>query len=66
MIVIAVLLLPALGLLLLVMDRFEDWLPVTSFSPRHARVRRHLRLIPGEASNSPSQSADGAAEHEAA
>ncbi|MEU7061904.1 hypothetical protein [Streptomyces sp. NPDC046197] len=56
MIVIAVLL-PALGQLLLVMDRVEDWLPAPSTSPRHARERRHLKLIPGEGSGSPSRPA---------
>ncbi|MGY4929300.1 hypothetical protein [Streptomyces sp. 900105755] len=70
MVVIAVLLLPALGLLLLVMDRFEDWLPADSAGPRKARGRRHLKLIPGEGSGSPSLSASpsaaGASEHHAA
>ncbi|MFF3991149.1 hypothetical protein ACFY0B_42200 [Streptomyces sp. NPDC001797] len=63
---IAVLLLPALGLLLLVMDRFEDWLPADSTGPRKPRERRHLKLIPGEGSGSPSPSAAGASEHRAA
>ncbi|MEU6419845.1 hypothetical protein [Streptomyces spiralis] len=59
MVVIAVLLLPALGLLLLVMDRFEDWLPTASSAPRHTRERRHLKLIPGEGSNAASPSTAG-------
>jgi len=56
-IVTAVLLLPALGLLLVVMDRVEDWLPTASPSLRHTRERRHLKLIPGEAGESPSRPA---------
>ncbi|MDT3396848.1 hypothetical protein RKE29_09360 [Streptomyces sp. B1866] len=48
-IVVAALLLPALGLVLYGMDRIEDWLTNTSQTPRHARARRHLRLIPGGA-----------------
>ncbi|MGP2439325.1 hypothetical protein [Streptomyces sp. JW3] len=51
MIVVAVLLLPALGLVLYGMDRLEDRLfgPPREPSPvRHGR-RRHLRLIGGTA-----------------
>ncbi|MFF4316844.1 hypothetical protein ACWDFR_44680 [Streptomyces sp. 900105755] len=66
MVVIAVLLLPALGLLLLVMDRFEDWLPADSTGPQKARGRRRLKLIPGEGSGSPSLPAAGASERHAA
>ncbi|MER6982237.1 hypothetical protein [Streptomyces carpinensis] len=57
-IVVAVLVLPVLGVLLLVMDRVEDWLTAASSGPRHARVRRHLRLIPGGAHHSQGRSAD--------
>ncbi|SEB78416.1 hypothetical protein SAMN04490357_0379 [Streptomyces misionensis] len=57
LIVIAMLLLPALALLLVVMDRVEDWLPAASSGPRHTRGRRHLRLVPGEVSDSPSRPA---------
>ncbi|MER6693157.1 hypothetical protein [Streptomyces minutiscleroticus] len=46
MIIIAVLLLPVLGLLLYGMDRFEDRLFREPTAPRHARGR-HLRLIVG-------------------
>ncbi|MFE2182493.1 hypothetical protein [Streptomyces sp. NPDC059455] len=55
MIVVAVLVLPTLVLLLLVMDRVEDWLSGSSSAPRHARERRHLRLIPGGARESDSR-----------
>ncbi|MDG9709570.1 MULTISPECIES: hypothetical protein [Streptomyces] len=44
MIAVAVLLLPALGLLLYGMDRIEDWLPGRPRAARHARGR-HLRLV---------------------
>ncbi|MER6222619.1 hypothetical protein ACWCYL_34150 [Streptomyces sp. 900105755] len=66
MVVTAVLLLPALGLLLLAMDRFEDWLPADSASPRNARERRRLQLIPGDGSGSPSPAAAGASGRHAA
>ncbi|MER6366843.1 hypothetical protein ACFWBS_43755 [Streptomyces mirabilis] len=46
MIVVAVLLLPLLGLLLYGMDRVEDRLTARPPEPRHAGGRR-LRLIPG-------------------
>ncbi|MFF2426467.1 hypothetical protein [Streptomyces mirabilis] len=46
MIVVAVLLLPLLGLLLYGMDRVEDRLTARPSEPRHAGGRR-LRLIPG-------------------
>ncbi|MFF6879617.1 hypothetical protein ACFY9S_30525 [Streptomyces sp. NPDC012474] len=44
MIAVAVLLLPALGVLLFVMDRVEDRLSGRPPSARHAR-KRHLRLV---------------------
>ncbi|AMW14943.1 hypothetical protein A4E84_39080 [Streptomyces qaidamensis] len=44
MIAVAVLLLPALGVLLFVMDRVEDRLSVRPPGARHAR-KRHLRLV---------------------
>lgn len=44
MIAVAVLLLPALGVLLFVMDRVEDRLSSRPSAARHAR-KRHLRLI---------------------
>ncbi|MFF9162109.1 hypothetical protein ACF081_17825 [Streptomyces longwoodensis] len=47
MMVIAVLVLPALGLTLLLMDRVENWMSGPSTAPRHAGGRRHLRLLPG-------------------
>ncbi|MGC9501757.1 hypothetical protein [Streptomyces sp. WG7] len=46
MVVVAVLLLPALGLLLFTMTYLEDRLFGDPGPPRHAR-RRHLRLVPG-------------------
>ncbi|MER5820848.1 hypothetical protein ABT086_00630 [Streptomyces mirabilis] len=46
MIVVAVLLLPLLGLLLYGMDRVEDRLTARPTEPRHAGGRR-LRLLPG-------------------
>ncbi|MEV5883935.1 hypothetical protein AB0L74_14625 [Streptomyces sp. NPDC052020] len=49
MIVVAVLLLPTLALTLLLVDRVEDWLSAPSPVPRHARGRRHLRLVQGGA-----------------
>ncbi|WP_262698395.1 MULTISPECIES: hypothetical protein [Streptomyces] len=49
MIVVAVSVLPTLVLMLLVMDRVEDWLSGASSAPPHARERRHLRLVPGGA-----------------
>ncbi|MFJ5776989.1 hypothetical protein [Streptomyces sp. NPDC093094] len=47
MIIVAVLLLPVLGLLLYGMDRMEDGLYVRRRGGRHARAR-HLRLVRGE------------------
>ncbi|MCH5676994.1 hypothetical protein [Streptomyces gilvus] len=47
MIVVAVLVVPLLGGLLLLMDRVEDWLTAAPGPPRHAHARRHLKLIPG-------------------
>ncbi|MFF6916373.1 hypothetical protein [Streptomyces sp. NPDC012466] len=44
MITVAVLLLPALGVLLYVMDRVEDRLSARPSAARHAR-KRHLRLV---------------------
>ncbi|WP_033308828.1 hypothetical protein RFN58_41375 [Streptomyces iakyrus] len=44
MIAVAVLLLPALGVLLFVMDRVEDRLSARPSAARHAR-KRHLRLV---------------------
>ncbi|MER7897847.1 hypothetical protein ABTX62_17515 [Streptomyces sp. NPDC096046] len=44
MIIVALLLLPALGVLLYVMDRVEDRLSARPSAARHAR-RRHLRLV---------------------
>ncbi|MFE6524945.1 hypothetical protein [Streptomyces sp. NPDC057794] len=46
MIAVAVLLLPALCVLLYAMDRIEDRLSARPRAARHAR-RRHLRLIHG-------------------
>lgn len=46
-IVVAVLVVPLLGGLLLVMDRVEDWVTAAPGPPRHAHARRHLKLIPG-------------------
>ncbi|MGY6023528.1 hypothetical protein [Streptomyces spinosirectus] len=48
MIVIAVLVLPMLGAVLLLMDRVEDWMSGAPSVPRHAGARRHLSLISGE------------------
>lgn len=44
MIAVAVVLLPALGVLLYAMDRVEGWLSAGPPAARHAR-RRHLRLV---------------------
>ncbi|MEV7078423.1 hypothetical protein AB0N88_07760 [Streptomyces sp. NPDC093516] len=44
MITVAVLLLPALGVLLYAMDRIEDRLSARPRAARHAR-KRHLRLV---------------------
>ncbi|MFE9023824.1 hypothetical protein ACFYNL_35370 [Streptomyces sp. NPDC007808] len=44
MIIVAVLLLPVLGLLLYGMDRVEDWVFGEPRTARHAG-RRHLRLV---------------------
>ncbi|MDK1348168.1 hypothetical protein QNO09_33815 [Streptomyces sp. 378] len=44
MITVALLLLPALGVLLYVMDRVEDRLSARPSAARHAR-KRHLRLV---------------------
>ncbi|MFA3878343.1 hypothetical protein ABS735_32615 [Streptomyces sp. MMCC 100] len=46
MVIVAVLLLPGLGLLLFTMTYLEDRLFGDPGPPRHAR-RRHLRLLPG-------------------
>lgn len=53
MIVVAVLVVPLLGGLLVLMDRVEDWLTTTPGPPRHAHARRHLKLIPGGSQTSP-------------
>ncbi|MET8482376.1 hypothetical protein ABZV76_00475 [Streptomyces tendae] len=50
MVTVAVLLLPALGLLLFTMTYLEDRLFGDAAPPRHAR-RRHLRLLPGGGSD---------------
>lgn len=51
MLFVAALLLPVLVLLLIAMDRIEDWLAGTVRDPAdHALARRQLRLIPGRAS----------------
>ncbi|MEU1670302.1 hypothetical protein ABZ547_43275 [Streptomyces sparsogenes] len=58
MLFVAALLLPVLVLLLIAMDRIEDWLAGTGRDPAdHPRAHRHLRLIPGRASQNaaPSQ-----------
>ncbi|MER5890110.1 hypothetical protein ABT160_40325 [Streptomyces sp. NPDC001941] len=48
MIVIAVLLLPALGLVLFAMDHCEDWIVRKGpEKPRHAARAQHLRLVDG-------------------
>ncbi|MFF5923781.1 hypothetical protein ACFY8C_36480 [Streptomyces flavochromogenes] len=44
MIAVAVLLLPAMGLLLFMMDRFENRVAAAPKRPRHAR-QSHLRLV---------------------
>ncbi|MEU9794463.1 hypothetical protein AB0E27_28235 [Streptomyces sparsogenes] len=51
MLFVAALLLPVLVLLLIAVDRIEDWLAGTDPDPSdHPRAHRHLRLIPGRAS----------------
>ncbi|NUP61483.1 MAG: hypothetical protein HOW71_04820 [Nonomuraea sp.] len=51
MIVIAVLVLPMVAVVLLLMDRVEDWMGAAPSVPRHAGGRRHLSLIPGGTSD---------------
>ncbi|WP_409238121.1 hypothetical protein [Streptomyces sp. PA5.6] len=48
MLIVALLLLPVMGLLLIGMDRIESRLEAEA-SPPSGRHRRHLRLIPGHA-----------------
>ncbi|WP_199811514.1 hypothetical protein [Streptomyces sp. NRRL S-340] len=66
--VVAVLLLPLVGVLLLVMDRIED--RMSGAAPAHgrpARHRGHLRLIAGgrrEGARDPGPAASGTAEQE--
>lgn len=62
MIVIAVLILPVLGAVLLLMDRVEDWMSAAPPVPRHAGERRHLSLIPGEAPDAPAGRTTASAE----
>nr|BFD86502.1 hypothetical protein StreXyl84_59030 [Streptomyces sp. Xyl84] len=67
MVVVAVLLLPLVGVLLLVMDRIED--RMSGAAPargRPARHRGHLRLIPGgrREARDPGSAASGTAEQE--
>ncbi|CAL9278558.1 MULTISPECIES: hypothetical protein [Streptomyces] len=59
MLLLAVLLLPALSLLLVVMSRIEDHLLNDTSPTRHARHARprHLRLIPGGKNNGASSPA---------
>ncbi|MFJ4467988.1 hypothetical protein ACIP2X_11005 [Streptomyces sp. NPDC089424] len=47
MLMLAVLLLPGLSLLLIMMSRMEDKLNEDPRPGRHARRRRHLRLVHG-------------------
>ncbi|RPF38324.1 hypothetical protein [Streptomyces sp. TLI_185] len=58
MIVVAVLLLPLLGVLLYAMDRIEDRLSAGSPAPRHARGR-HLRLVHDDGPAAAERSAAG-------
>ncbi|MEU6823353.1 hypothetical protein ABZ921_22185 [Streptomyces atriruber] len=51
MLVVALLLLPVMGLLLIFMDRVEGMLDEDDSSPPSGRHRRHLRLISGHAGN---------------
>ncbi|MEW2297457.1 hypothetical protein ABZ719_32950 [Streptomyces sp. NPDC006743] len=66
--VVAVLLLPLVGVLLLVMDRIED--RMSGAAPARGRPARHLghlRLIPGgrrEGARDPGSAASGTAEQE--
>lgn len=61
MIVVAVLLLPGLGLLLFAMTCLEDRLFGDPDPARHARRRRHLRLLPGGTAGPPSADSEEAA-----
>ncbi|MEU9591506.1 hypothetical protein AB0D84_17530 [Streptomyces sp. NPDC048193] len=47
MVIVAVVLLPGLGLLLFTMTWLEDRIFRDAEPARHARRRRHLRLVPG-------------------
>ncbi|MET7275836.1 hypothetical protein ABZS59_32455 [Streptomyces flaveolus] len=47
MVIVAVLLLPGLGLLLFTMTWLEDRIFRDTEPARHARRKRHLRLVPG-------------------
>ncbi|MFF0666659.1 hypothetical protein ACFYVE_00475 [Streptomyces tendae] len=58
MVTVAVLLLPALGLLLFTMTYLEDRLFGDPDPPRHAR-RRHLRLLPGGGSGADREAGAG-------
>ncbi|AIJ17632.1 hypothetical protein ACN6LC_002057 [Streptomyces violaceoruber] len=60
MVTVAVLLLPALGLLLFTMTYLEDRLFGDPDPPRHAR-RRHLRLLPGGGSGADRRTGAGRA-----
>ncbi|AKZ59739.1 conserved exported protein of unknown function [Streptomyces ambofaciens ATCC 23877] len=65
MVVVAVLLLPGMGLLLFTMTCLEDRLfGDPDPTARHAR-RRHLRLIPGGRAGSPAARRPGPAGHRA-
>ncbi|MET9730555.1 hypothetical protein ABZZ79_07815 [Streptomyces sp. NPDC006458] len=66
MIVIAALLLPGLCVLLLLLDHVENWLSAPVSGPRHARARRRLRSVAGEAHATVPGSASGSAPESAA
>ncbi|MFB7598130.1 hypothetical protein [Streptomyces sp. NPDC056160] len=66
---VAVLLLPLMGGLLLVMDRIEDRMSGAATRDRPTRHRRHLRLIPGgrrDGAREPGPAAEPAGQEEAA
>ncbi|MFF7716260.1 hypothetical protein [Streptomyces sp. NPDC007988] len=58
MILTAVLIPPALLLLIIAMDRLEDRILSAPEAPRHARPRGRLRLVPGRGPGNPPDAED--------
>ncbi|WP_037857571.1 hypothetical protein VM636_01290 [Streptomyces sp. SCSIO 75703] len=66
MVIVAVLLLPCLGLLLLTMTFLEDRLFDGTGRPARRSRRRHLRLVPGGGRGRHAAAGDGREERDAA